>query len=79
MSCDGNADVRRAVLSCIAASVKTLVPILDRTRDVKDVVRKLAYNVISEKIHIRALTIAQRVRLLQDGLNDRTGKDNSEK
>lgn len=74
MACDVNADVRRATLSSIAASTKTLGPILERTRDVKDPVRRLAYNVISEKIHIRALTIAQRVRLLHDGLNDRSGE-----
>ncbi len=29
--------------------------------------------VLAEKVHIRALTIAQRVQLLQDGLNDRSG------
>ena len=32
------------------------------------------FQVIAEKIHIRALTIAQRVRLLHEGLNDRSGK-----
>ena len=74
VSCDTNPDVRRAVLSCIAASTKTLPAILERTRDTKDIVRKLAYEVIAEKIHIKALTIAQRVRLLQEGLNDRIGE-----
>lgn len=29
---------------------------------------------LAEKVHIKALTIAQRVQLLQDGLNDRSGK-----
>ncbi|CAH1784611.1 unnamed protein product, partial [Owenia fusiformis] len=69
---DPNPDVRRAVLSYIACSTKTLPAILERTRDAKESVRKLAYQVIAEKVHIKALTIAQRVRLLQDGLNDRT-------
>ena len=36
----------------------------------KDSVRKLAFFVISEKVSIRALSIAQRIQLLQDGLND---------
>jgi len=71
---DLSADVRRAVLSSIAATTRTVAVILERTRDVKDVVRRLAYKVIAEKIHVRALTIAQRVRLLRQGLTDRTGK-----
>lgn len=71
---DLSADVRRAVLSSIAATTHTVVVILERTRDVKDAVRRLAYKVIAEKIHVRALTIAQRVRLLRQGLSDRTGK-----
>jgi len=70
---DVNADVRRAVLSSIAATTRTLLVMLDRTRDVKDTVRRLSYQVIAEKVHVRALTIAQRVRILRQGLNDRTG------
>ncbi|XP_063281840.1 condensin complex subunit 3, partial [Pelobates fuscus] len=69
---DSNAEVRRAVLSCIAPSVQTLPKIVGRTMDVKEPVRKLAYQVLSEKVHIRALSIAQRVKLLQQGLNDRS-------
>ncbi|NWT49956.1 CND3 protein, partial [Erythrocercus mccallii] len=68
---DSNSDVRRAVLSCIAPSERTLPIIVGRTMDVKEAVRKLAYEVLAEKIHMRALTIAQRVKLLQQGLNDR--------
>ncbi|XP_053475027.1 condensin complex subunit 3 isoform X3 [Ictalurus furcatus] len=67
---DSNPEVRRAVLSCIAPSAFTLPKIYRRTRDVKEKVRKLAYLVLAEKVHIRALTIAQRVSLLQQGLND---------
>ncbi|XP_031963874.1 condensin complex subunit 3 isoform X2 [Corvus moneduloides] len=69
---DSNSDVRRAVLSCIAPSERTLPIIVGRTMDVKEAVRKLAYEVLAEKVHIRALTIAQRVKLLQQGLNDRS-------
>ncbi|CAN9510407.1 unnamed protein product [Ophioblennius macclurei] len=67
---DCNAEVRRAVLSCIVMSPLTLPKVLKRTRDVKETVRKLAYQVLADKVHIKALTIAQRVRLLQQGLND---------
>ncbi|NP_001167050.1 condensin complex subunit 3 [Salmo salar] len=67
---DSNPEVRRAVLSCIAPSSLTLPKILKRTRDVKENVRKLAYQVLADKVHIRALSIAQRVSLLQQGLHD---------
>ncbi|XP_040274976.1 condensin complex subunit 3 [Bufo bufo] len=69
---DLNAEVRRAVLSCIAPSARTLPKIVGRIKDVKELVRKLAYQVLAEKVHIRALKIAQRVNLLQLGLNDRS-------
>ncbi|NXQ53528.1 CND3 protein, partial [Anthoscopus minutus] len=69
---DSNSDVRRAVLSCIAPSERTLPVIVGRTMDVKEAVRKLAYEVLAEKVHMRALTIAQRVKLLQQGLHDRS-------
>ncbi|XP_068448289.1 condensin complex subunit 3 [Clinocottus analis] len=67
---DTNAEVRRAVLSCIAMSPRTLPKVLKRTRDIKENVRKLAYQVLADKVHIKALTIAQRVVLLQQGLHD---------
>uniref|UniRef100_A0A8C3T9R9 Non-SMC condensin I complex subunit G n=2 Tax=Chelydra serpentina TaxID=8475 RepID=A0A8C3T9R9_CHESE len=69
---DSSSEVRRAVLSCIAPSAKTLPKIVGRTMDVKEAVRKLAYEVLAEKVHMRALSIAQRVKLLQQGLNDRS-------
>ncbi|XP_016357398.1 condensin complex subunit 3-like isoform X2 [Sinocyclocheilus anshuiensis] len=67
---DSNPEVRRAVLSCIAPSATTLTKIYKRTWDVKEKVRKLAYQVLAEKVHIRALSIAQRVSLLHEGLSD---------
>ncbi|KAM5271550.1 condensin complex subunit 3 [Ctenodactylus gundi] len=69
---DSNPEVRRAVLSSIAPSGKTLPKIVGRTRDVKEAVRKLAYQILAEKVHMRAMSIAQRVMLLQQGLNDRS-------
>lgn len=70
MDKDINFEVRRTVLSCIAPSAQTLPAILERTKDVKDSVRKMAYQVLAEKVHIRALTISQRVKVLQSGLTD---------
>ncbi|XP_045690451.1 condensin complex subunit 3 [Phyllostomus hastatus] len=69
---DSNPEVRRAVLSCIVPSAKTLSKIVGRTRDVKVAVRKQAYQVLAEKVHMRTMSIAQRVMLLQQGLNDRS-------
>ncbi|XP_069140747.1 condensin complex subunit 3-like [Argopecten irradians] len=71
ISADTSPDVRRAVLSVIAPSTKTLAAILERTRDVNDTVRKMAYMVLGEKVHIKALSIARRIQLLQDGLTDK--------
>ncbi|XP_030848405.1 condensin complex subunit 3-like isoform X1 [Strongylocentrotus purpuratus] len=70
MEKDVNFEVRRTVLSCIAPASQTLPAILERTRDVKDTVRKMAYQVLAEKVHIRALTISQRIKVLQAGLTD---------
>ena len=75
VSRDPNFEVRRAVVSCIAPSIKTLPCLCERTRDVNYNVRHMAYTVLGEKVHIKALSIAQRIQLLQDGLNDRTGKE----
>ncbi|XP_060134955.1 condensin complex subunit 3 isoform X2 [Zootoca vivipara] len=69
---DSNPEVRRTVLSCIGLSAETLPKIIGRTMDVKETVRKLAYQVLAEKVHMKALTIAQRVKLVQQGLNDRS-------
>ena len=73
LNCDPNFEVRRAVLTCIAPSTKTLSSIIGRTRDVKETVRKVAYEVLSEKIHIKALSIALRLQLVNEGLSDRSG------
>ncbi|KAG7157088.1 Condensin complex subunit 3-like, partial [Homarus americanus] len=71
MCMDPNPDVRRAVLSNIAITFQTLPDILERTRDVRDLVRRQAYMEISQKVHLRSLTIAQRLRLISEGLKDR--------
>jgi len=48
--------------------------LIGRTRDIKDTVRKTAFEILSEKIHIKALSIALRLQLLNEGLKDRSGR-----
>ncbi|XP_078359066.1 condensin complex subunit 3-like [Oculina patagonica] len=72
MSNDTSAEVRRAVLLNIALSSQTLEGIIERTQDVTDSVRKLAYRILADKVSIKSLTIAQRVQLLSNGLHDRS-------
>ncbi|KAJ9577794.1 hypothetical protein L9F63_005613, partial [Diploptera punctata] len=75
LGADPSAFVRRSVLTVIGRTHVTLPYILDRTRDVKDTVRRHAYLVIC-KLSIRSLTIKQRERLLREGLKDRSEQIN---
>ncbi len=59
------------VLNHIGLSKYTLPEILNRTRDVKEDVRKHAFFVLLKKVNIKVLSISQRMTLLKDGLNDR--------
>lgn len=52
---DSNAEVRRAVLSCIAMLPHTLFKVIKRTRDIKENVRKLAYQVATNTSKIAVL------------------------
>ena len=70
MQKDGSHEVRRCAVQNVAASLVSLPYIVERTRDVKDTVRKTAYSVLAKKFTIVNLTISQRIQLLKDGLND---------
>lgn len=70
LSHDPCVDVRSAILANMVPSTRALEAILQRTRDVKDVVRKLAFERIAEKIPVKCLTMKQRTALVQSGLND---------
>lgn len=52
---DSNAEVRRAVLSCIAMSPLTLPKVIKRTRDIKENVRVLAYQVTPDQCASKTL------------------------
>lgn len=66
-------EVRRAIIQKIAVNKTTLASILTRMNDVKDVVRKEAYIIISRFL-IRQFTTKQRHLILECGLGDRSGK-----
>lgn len=53
-------------------SLQHIIFFIGRTRDIKDVNRRCAFNTLAEKVSIRALTIAQRIKVLTVGLNDRS-------
>lgn len=54
---DSNAEVRRAVLSCIAMSPCTLPKVIKRTRDIKENVRRLAYQVAANAIKYCSINV----------------------
>ena len=70
MQRDSNHEVRRCALQNVTASLTSLPYIVERTRDVKDMVRKAAYSVLAKKFTILNLSISQRIQLMKDGLND---------
>lgn len=69
---DPHPEVRRAVLKALGCNYFTLEFVLVRLRDVKDLVRRQAYIFISERVHVRTLSIANRVTILNLGLNDKS-------
>lgn len=68
---DSNSEVRRAVLSCISPSVKTLPKIIGRTMDVKETVRKLAYQVNKYLVMSLAIYSALKLNKLLENLAGR--------
>ena len=68
---DSSPDVRKTVLAQLGPSKKTLPAVLAATRDKSAVVRKEAYKYVKLNIDIKALTVAQRLKLLGEGLKDR--------
>lgn len=72
LACDPCADVRAAILRCLVPSTRTLSAILQRARDTKEAVRKLAYERIAEKIPIKYMRVKQRIQILDWGLHDKS-------
>eukprot|EP00026_Physarum_polycephalum_P000606 Phypoly_transcript_00607.p1 GENE.Phypoly_transcript_00607~~Phypoly_transcript_00607.p1 ORF type:complete len:1416 (+),score=260.93 Phypoly_transcript_00607:45-4250(+) len=72
LATDPTKEVRKAVLTNMGISKKTLPYILQRSHDLCDEIRKETYQLIGRKVDVRALTIAQRQQLLEAGLQDRS-------
>jgi condensin complex subunit 3 len=68
---DSSKEVRKAVLANIGVTAVTLPHIIKRTRDIREDVRKYAYTAIAIKVDVKKLQIAQRVQLVEQGLQDR--------
>lgn len=68
---DPSPEVRRVILAKMAKNKLTLHAAIKRTRDVDDSVRKMAYLFIS-KITVKSLTISQREKLINNGLQDKS-------
>ncbi len=68
---DPSADVRKAVLSQIDVTEKSLIAILERKRDQDIRIRKFFYSSKLSEIDMRTLSIQQRDEVLRTGLMDR--------
>jgi len=72
LEADSSAEVRKAAIKAVVITKSSLKAVLQRTRDAKDDVRAAAYERLGLHVHIKMLSISQRVTLLTDGLNDRS-------
>ncbi|KAG5452697.1 Condensin complex subunit 3 [Clonorchis sinensis] len=71
---DPTTEVRRAALAAMVLTTKTLPSLIERCRDVSDTVRRTAYKILTDRNVLRPLSIAKRIRILQDGLSDRSAE-----
>ncbi|XP_064383727.1 condensin complex subunit 3-like isoform X2 [Halichondria panicea] len=70
LATDSSPEVRRCVLNKIEVDDRSLPAFIERTRDVKEVIRRDAFLCLAEKCSIRHFRIQQRIQLLSDGLHD---------
>lgn len=67
--------VSEAIASCVEyPSVYLSLYAINPYYSKEKLCENIFLKVLAEKVHVKALTIAQRVKLLQQGLNDRSGK-----
>ncbi|EDQ91232.1 uncharacterized protein MONBRDRAFT_31472 [Monosiga brevicollis MX1] len=72
LSKDSSADVRCAVLQQLIFTKNTKTAILARSRDIKTPVRVAFFKaMLDQAVHYKAISVAQRVALLRDGLLER--------
>lgn len=72
LQCDSSAAVRKSALNAVAVTEGTLPAILSRTRDVKEDVRKAAFQMLATKLSPLDLDVNERLELLKGGLRDRS-------
>lgn len=71
LASDSSASVRKAALGAVAVNGYTIPYIVNRTRDVKDDVRREAYAVLADRCTAEELSEDERVALVRAGLEDR--------
>lgn len=69
---DSSAAVRKSALVAVAVTPATIPALLSRTRDVKDDVRKAAFQMLARKLSPHDLEVAERLSLLKAGLRNRS-------
>jgi len=72
LKCDSSAAVRKAALLAVAVTESTLPALLSRTRDIKEDVRKAAFQMLATKLSPHDLEVSERLALLKSGLRDRS-------
>lgn len=70
MEHDSSYEVRKCALINIMITMTSLLSVIERTRDTKDLVRRCAFLTLAEKCSIRNLSIQQRLQIVNDGLKD---------
>ena len=66
-----NKEVRKAILGSLAISDYTIPCVVERTRDVAEDVRRIAFLALTSKVPVESVSIAHRALVLRRGLNDR--------
>lgn len=66
-----NKEVRKAILGSLAISDFTIPCVVERTRDVAEDVRRIAFLALTSKVPVESVSIAHRALVLRRGLSDR--------
>lgn len=66
-----NKEVRKAILGSLAISDFTIPCVVERTRDVSEDVRRIAFLALTSKVPVESVSIAHRALVLRRGLGDR--------
>ena len=66
-----NKDARKAILGALAISDHTISVVVERTRDISEEVRRIAFLALAAKVPVESVSIEHRALVLRRGLNDR--------